>query len=79
AAGHPHTAFRVPLAITVAVAIMAVVAWGTTLGSLLPLALKRFGIDPAIASTPLVATLMDASGTLIYLLVAVLILTGQLL
>lgn len=79
AAGHPHTAFRLPLAITVAVAIMAVVAWGTTLGSLLPLALKRFGIDPAIASTPLVATLMDASGTLIYLLVAVLILTGQLL
>ncbi|QYK47354.1 MAG: magnesium transporter [Phycisphaeraceae bacterium] len=79
AAGHPHTAFRLPLAITVAVAIMAVVAWGTTLGSLLPLALKRFGVDPAIASTPLVATLMDASGTLIYLLVAVLILTGQLL
>ncbi len=79
AAGHPHTEFKLPLAVTVAAAIMLVVAWGTTVGSLLPLALKRFGVDPATASTPLVATLMDASGTLIYLAIAIVVLTGKML
>lgn len=79
AAGHPSTEFRLSLAATVAFAIMLVVTWGTTVGSLLPLALKKLGLDPATASTPLVATLMDASGTLIYLAIAILVLTGKLL
>jgi magnesium transporter len=67
------------LAISVAGSIFAVVMWGVLLGSLLPLALKRLGVDPATASSPMVATLMDASGTLIYLGMAILILTGSLL
>jgi magnesium transporter len=78
-AGHPETGFPVSLGVTVTASIMAVVTWGTTVGSLLPLALKRLGLDPATASTPLVATLMDASGTLIYLAIAILVLTGKLL
>jgi len=67
------------LAVSVGGSIFAVVMWGVLLGSLLPLALKRLGVDPATASSPMVATLMDASGTLIYLGMAILILTGSLL
>jgi magnesium transporter len=53
--------------------------WGVVLGSLLPLFIKKCGADPAAASSPMVATLMDASGTLIYLGMALLILSGTLL
>jgi magnesium transporter len=70
---------RGPLAATVAAAVFGVVLWGTTLGSILPLVLKRCGLDPAVASSPLVATLMDASGTLIYLGTSILVLTGVIL
>lgn len=67
------------LALSVAISIFIVVMWGVLLGSLLPLALRRLKFDPATASSPLVATAMDASGTLIYFSAAVLILTGTLL
>jgi magnesium transporter len=67
------------LALSVAGSIFSVVMWGVLLGSILPLIVKRFGGDPATASSPMVATLMDASGTLIYLGMAILILTGTLL
>jgi magnesium transporter len=77
--GHARTEHPFMLAGTVAGAIVGVVLWGTTLGSLLPLLLKRLGVDPATASSPMVATLMDASGTLIYLGIAVLVLTGTVL
>jgi magnesium transporter len=67
------------LAASVAGSIFAVVMWGVVLGSLLPLFIKKCGADPAAASSPMVATLMDASGTLIYLGMALLILSGTLL
>lgn len=76
---HAKTTFPHMLAATVAAAIFAVVMWGTTLGSLLPLGLRKLKIDPATASTPMVATLMDASGTLIYLGLAIIILSGTVL
>lgn len=76
---HPHTDFPIQIGATVSLAIATVVLWGATLGSLLPLVLRRFGLDPAAASTPMVATLMDASGTLIYLGIAIALLTGSLL
>jgi magnesium transporter len=79
AVGHARTEFPLRLGVTVASAVLAVVLWGTLLGSTLPLALKKLGVDPATASSPMVATLMDASGTLIYLGVAILILTGTVL
>lgn len=67
------------LAASVACSIFGVVMWGVLLGSLLPLLIKKFGADPASASSPMVATLMDASGTLIYLGMAILILSGSIL
>lgn len=77
--GKEATLFPVPLALTVSMAIGGVVVWGCLLGSLLPLLLKRFGFDPASASSPMVATLMDASGTLIYFALALAVLTGTIL
>jgi magnesium transporter len=59
--------------------VLSVILWGTIVGSLLPLILRRLGFDPAVSSTPLVATLMDASGTLIYLAAAIVLLTGVVL
>ncbi|MDX9912709.1 MAG: magnesium transporter [Phycisphaerales bacterium] len=51
-------------------AIVGCVLWGTLLGSMFPLLLKRVGLDPATASSPLVATIMDSSGLLIYFTIA---------
>jgi magnesium transporter len=77
--GQVHTEHPARLGFTIAGAIASVVLWGTVLGSLLPLFLKRMRFDPATASSPMVATLMDASGTLIYFALAVFILTGSVL
>ncbi len=77
--GHAHTDFPRQLATAVAMSIGAVVLWGTLVGSLLPLFLRRAKLDPATASSPMVATLMDASGTLIYLGVAIVTLRGTIL
>ncbi len=64
------------ISLTIALAVAGVVTWGTLVGSLLPLALKKIRLDPAVASTPLVATLMDTSGMLIYFGIAALMLHG---
>lgn len=77
--GHAKTDYPWQLGRAVATAIGAVVLWGTIVGSLLPLLLRRLKLDPATASSPLVATLMDASGTLIYLGVAMATLKGTVL
>ncbi|MCB9845965.1 MAG: magnesium transporter [Phycisphaeraceae bacterium] len=76
--GTAQTSSPVGLSLTVGLGILSVVMWGTVLGSLLPIALSRAGLDPAAASTPLVATLMDASGMLIYLGFAVVLLRGAI-
>src|SRR5450432_862798 len=65
--------------ITVACAVVGCVLWGTLMGAMLPFALRRFGADPASASAPLVATLVDVSGIIIYFTIAKLLLTGTLL
>jgi len=67
------------LAVTVAVTLVGVVLWGTLSGSLLPLLLKRLGLDPATSSAPFVATLVDVTGLVIYFGVASVILRGRLL
>jgi magnesium transporter len=64
---------------TLWVALIGVVVWGTVVGAMLPLALKRLGVDPATSSTPFVATLVDVTGIFIYFQVAALILRGTLL
>jgi magnesium transporter len=64
---------------TVSVALIGVVLWGTLSGSMLPFILKKLGADPATSSAPLVATMVDVVGLIIYFLVAILILNGTLL
>ncbi len=67
------------VAITVAVALIGVVMWGTLSGSMLPFLLRRMGFDPAASSAPFVATLVDVTGLVIYFVVAAVILRGSLL
>ena len=67
------------VALTVGIALIGIVMWGTLAGSMLPFALRRFGFDPATSSAPFVATLVDVTGLIIYFSVAVLILRGTLL
>ena len=67
------------LGLTIGLSLMGIVLWGTLSGSLLPFALKRLGIDPATSSAPLVATLVDVTGLVIYFSVASVILRGVLL
>lgn len=67
------------LAMTVALSVVGVVAWGALAGAMLPFALRGFKFDPASASAPLVATLVDVSGLVIYFNVAQWLLRGTLL
>jgi magnesium transporter len=64
---------------TVWLALLGVVLWGTVTGSMLPLVLKRAGLDPAVSSAPFVATLVDVTGLVIYFEVAARLLRGTLL
>jgi len=68
-----------PLGLTVGLALIGIVLWGTLAGSMLPLLLRRIGLDPATSSAPFVATLVDVSGLIIYFTVAGIILRGTLL
>jgi magnesium transporter len=67
------------VAITVACSLVGVVLWGTISGSMLPLIMRRLGFDPASASAPFVATLVDVTGLVIYFTLASVILHGTLL
>jgi magnesium transporter len=67
------------IAATVAASLIGVVLFGTLAGSMLPFGLRRLGIDPATASAPFVATLVDVSGLIIYFSIAGAILRGTLL
>ncbi len=77
--GAAKTSHSHVLGAAVSAAIASVVVWGITLGSMLPLVLRKLKVDPATASSPMVATLMDASGTLIYLGISILLLSGTIL
>lgn len=63
-----------PLALTVSVTMFAICVWSTTVGSLIPILAQRFGVDPAVLSAPLITTLVDATGLVIYFTIAKLIL-----
>lgn len=67
------------LGTTVLLSLIGVVLFGSLAGSMLPFVLRRFGLDPASASAPFVATLVDVTGLVIYFTVASLILRGTLL
>jgi magnesium transporter len=76
---YDYGAHYLKIAETVALALVGVVLFGSLAGSMLPFALRRVGFDPASASAPLVATLVDVSGLVIYFSVALLMLRGTLL
>src|SRR5215813_10553871 len=65
---------HIPLAFTVAITVLAICTWSTTVGSLIPIAAERFGVDPAVLSAPLITTLVDATGLIIYFTIAKIIL-----
>ncbi|KWV54381.1 magnesium transporter [Bradyrhizobium macuxiense] len=67
------------VAVTVGMALIGIVTFGSLAGSMLPFVLKRIGFDPASASAPFVATLVDVTGLVIYFGVAAVILRGTLL
>ncbi|MGY4384792.1 magnesium transporter [Pedobacter sp. UYP24] len=67
------------IGLVVGCSLIGVVLWGTLMGSMLPLLLKKLGADPAVSSTPFVATLVDVTGLIIYFSMAMLFLKGVLL
>ena len=67
------------VAVTVGMSLVGIVLWGSLVGSMFPLILKRLGLDPATSSAPFVATLVDVTGLIIYFSVAFLVLRGSLL
>jgi magnesium transporter len=67
------------IAATVALALVGVVTFGSLAGSMLPFVMRRLGFDPASASAPFVATLVDVTGLVIYFTIALVTLRGTLL
>lgn len=67
------------VALTVALSLIGVVLFGSLAGSMLPFFLRKVGFDPASASAPFVATLVDVTGLIIFFSVGLLVLRGTLL
>src|ERR1700730_13725657 len=67
------------VATTVGLTLISIVLWGTLVGSMLPLGLRRLGFDPATSSAPFVATLVDVTGLVIYFSIGLVVLKGTLL
>ncbi len=76
---YPFGEHYVLLATTIGVTVLGVVLFGTLTGAMLPFVLRRVGFDPASASAPLVATLVDVTGVVLYFSMALLLLRGTLL
>ena len=76
--GHLNTQWLY-ISFTIGLSLIGIVLFGTLTGSMLPLLLKRLGLDPAVSSAPFVATLVDVTGIVIYFSVASLLLGGILL
>jgi magnesium transporter len=71
--------FHNRVAATIALTLLGVVTFGSVAGSMLPFLLRRLGFDPASASAPFVATLVDVTGLVIYFNVALAVLRGTVL
>jgi magnesium transporter len=76
---HTYGAHATLIGLTVSLSLIGVVLWGTVSGSMLPFILRSAGLDPASASAPFVATLVDVSGLIIYFSIANIVLRGTLL
>ncbi|MEP6685134.1 MAG: magnesium transporter [Verrucomicrobiota bacterium] len=75
----PYGASWDRVALTVGIALVGVVLWGSLAGSMLPFLLRRIGADPATSSAPFVATLVDVTGLIIYFSIALVIMRGAML
>jgi magnesium transporter len=75
----PYGAHWPLVALTVGIALVGVVLWGTLSGSMLPFLLRRVGADPATSSAPFVATLVDVTGLIIYFSIAMVLMRGAML
>ena len=71
--------YYVSIGVAVSLSVVGVVLFGTLAGAMLPLLLRRLGLDPASASAPAVATLVDVTGLVIYFTMASMVLSGTLL
>ncbi len=67
------------IAFTIFFSLIGIVLWGTLSGSMIPILLKKFNLDPATSSAPFVATMVDVTGLIIYFSIAATILRGTLL
>jgi len=67
------------LSLTIFFSLIGIVMWGTLSGSMIPIVLKKVKLDPATSSAPLVATLVDVTGLVIYFSIAAIILKGTIL
>ncbi len=76
---HLYGPHYILIASAVSLTLVGIVLWGTIAGSMLPFVFRRLGFDPASASAPFVATLVDVSGIVIYFTVSSIILRGALL
>jgi magnesium transporter len=76
---HSYGPHHLRVALTVASSVVGVVTWGALSGAMLPFLLRRAGLDPASASAPFVATMVDVTGIVIYFTMASLMLRGTLL
>jgi magnesium transporter len=74
---YTHFILRQPMnfAVVIALAILGICMWANSVGALVPLLARRLGIDPAVVSAPLISTLVDATGLIIYYTLAILLLT----
>jgi magnesium transporter len=75
---HPYKEHATGVALTIFLTIAGIVMWGSMVGSMLPFLLRRLRLDPASASAPFVATLVDVTGILIYFATATIVL-GEVL
>jgi magnesium transporter len=76
---HSYGEHAVLTALAVALSLVVIVLWGGLVGSVLPFIVRRLGFDPATACSPFVATFCDVTGTLLYLSVALAVLSGTVL
>ncbi len=76
---HSYGPHYLVIGFTIGLSVIGVVTWGTLSGSMLPFLLRRVGLDPASASAPFVATLVDVTGIVIYFTIASIVLRGTLL
>lgn len=70
--------YSVPIGAVIALTLVGVCTWASFTGGMLPLIARRLGIDPAVVSSPLITTLVDAAGLMIYFLIAYAVLGDQL-